>query len=486
MEEKELTKSNKIKIIVLTALVFLVAIAGISYAYFTIQITGNDTASSMRLTTANMSLVYKDIEIRSGENVTPPWSSTPKTITVYNNGNTTAYYNIIWRDLYNEIINNELVISGTCTSDVQGNTCSNISETVIPTATTLSHNIAIKRGIEIEPGETHTYTVTVTFIDTGSNQNYNQNKEFYGTINIGEGSAPATLSLQTDTGTSGLSAGDTVRATQTGIDNQDFYVLSTDASQTVLLAKYNLLVGDILDYDSTNDESSLNKTLASSDAGYGLQNSTAKGYISGSIVQFIGVVPFSGTNYWDDSVCQYTGTSWGCTGTEGLKSEYANSGNPVGKTGTYVSPYPYVYNSSMSNIAPLLDYTEGYGLAQNNGYTIAYYVEEYINRLGINGTGRLLTYEEEQSLASSNNGIVFNGTSYWLGSAYHRRYVWNVTSDGSVGRINFAYGSNFGVRPVIVVNTSDIVTGELINVQPGNINIRPGAEIGIQPGDLQG
>ncbi len=454
MEEKELTKSNKIKIIVLTALVFLVAIAGISYAYFTIQITGNDTASSMRLTTANMSLVYTDIEIRSGENVTPPWSSTPKTITVYNNGNTTAYYNIIWRDLYNEIINNELVISATCTSDVQGNTCSDISETVIPTAATLSHNIGIKRGIEIEPGETHTYTVTVTFIDTGSNQNYNQNKEFYGTINIGEGSAPATASLQTDQGTTGLDRGDTVRLSKTGMENQDFYVVSTDSSETVLLAKYNLYVGDILDYNGS--AYSLNKTLTSSDTGYGLQNSTANGYISGSNVQYIGVVPFSGTNYWDDSVCQYTGTSYGCTGTEGLKSEYANSGNPVGKTGAYASPKPYVYNSSVSNIAPSLDYTEGYGLAQNNGYTIAYYVEEYINRLGIDGTGRILTYEEEQSLKSSNNSVVFNGSSYWLGSAGDDDTVWYVDSGDYLSYHRFAGGDNNGVRPVIIVSTSDI------------------------------
>ncbi len=486
MEQNELTKSNKIKIIVLTALVFLVAIAGISYAYFTIQITGNDTASSMRLTTANMSLVYTDIEIRSGENVTPPWSSTPKTITVYNNGNTTAYYNIIWRDLYNEIINNELVISATCSSS--SGSCSNISETVIPTETTLAHNIAIKNNIEIEPGETHTYTVTVTFIDTGSNQNYNQNKEFYGTINIGEGVEPATISLKTDQGTIGtldrgdvitMSATRVVQGQEVTISGEDFYVVSTNATETVLLAKYNLYVGDILDYNGS--AYSLNKTLTSSDTGYGLQNITAKGYISGSNVQYIGVVPFSGTNYWDDSVCQYTGTSWGCTGTSDLKSEYATGGASYSGT-----PYPIVYRSSMSNIAPSSNYDNGYGLAQNNGYTIAYYVEEYVNRLGINGTGRLLTYEEEQSLASSNNGIVFNGTSYWLGSANSNGGVWSVFSDGSVIFDIFAYGGDFGVRPVIVVNTSDIVTGELINVQPGNINIRPGAEIGIQPGDLQG
>ena len=63
MEENEISKSNKIKIIVITALIFLVSIAGITYAYFTIQVTGNDTASSMRVTTASLNLIYNDVQI---------------------------------------------------------------------------------------------------------------------------------------------------------------------------------------------------------------------------------------------------------------------------------------------------------------------------------------------------------------------------------------------------------------------------------------
>ncbi len=446
MEQNELNKSNKIKIIVLTALIFLVAIAGISYAYFTIQIVGNETASSMRLTTANLSLVYNDVQIVSGENVIPRWSQT-KTLTVYNDGNQTVYYNIIWRDLYNEITNNELVISATCSSS--SGSCNDISETVIPTETTEAHNIKVKNNIEIPVGVTHTYTVTVTFKETGSNQNYNQNKEFYGTLNIAEGSASATLSLQTDTGTTGLSTGDTVRATKSGIDNQDFYVVSTNASETVLLAKYNLLVGDIIDVSGSGKSQtfSLNKTLGPSDSGYGLQSSTAKGLVEGNS-QYIGVVPFSGTNYWDD-------------GNGNLVSPYnANGASYSG------SPYPYVYNSNMSNTSPSIDnYEEGFGLAQNNGYTIAYYVEEYINTLGINGIGRLLTVEEVLNLGctigksgncDSAPAWFKNNSTFWLGSAYDDVGLWIVDSDGNLNGGNGFGGGFHGVRPVIIVSTSNI------------------------------
>ena len=483
-ETNEVSKSNKIKIIVITALIFLVSIAGISYAYFTIQITGNDTASSMRLRTANMSLVYNDVQIVSGEYAEPGWTQT-KTLTVTNNGNVDARYNIVWRDLYNEVTNNELVISATCSST--SGTCPAISETVVPTETTLAHNIRVKSNIEIPVGVTHTYTLTALFKETGSNQNYNQDKEFYGTLNIAEGSAPATLSLQTDTGTTGLSTGDTVRATQTGIDNQDFYVVSTDASETVLLAKYNLLVGDVFDVDAEYNYT-LNKTMNSNNTvGYGLQSSSAKGFVDGD-TQYIGVAPFSGTNYWHDynaSSVSNDNDKYNSNTLEYIPKKFkmniqeVTSGGPVGPTGdiysrygTYENGANNIYDVAYSTTAPSINYEDF--IANENDYSIAYYVEEYINTLGINGTGRLLTFEEAVNLGCNSGGncastdiyeIGVTGTAptwvysstYWLGSADDDSYVWIVDSVGELyDSSSFDTVNYIGVRPVIVVSTSDI------------------------------
>ena len=433
MDNEELSKRNKLKIIVVTTLIFLVAIAGISYAYFSIQIVGNDTASSMRLTTANMSLVYTDIEIRSGENVIPGWSSQSKTITVYNDGNTTAYYNIIWRDLLNEIINNELVISGSCTSDVSGNTCSNISETVIPTATTLSHNIAIKNNIEIEVGETHTYTVTVLFKETGSNQNYNQNKEFYGTINISEGlGALKRAGTDSTTGLPVVKMGSeefydiTNAINYTNLINSNGNIYNYASDKSILLAKYNLLVGRTY-ANSTYTE------IASSTTGYGLQSSDAKGYVDSS-TPAVGVVPFSGSSdsngYWYD------------TTTSTIKTQYGTSYNA---SNIYDTTYNTAPNWSVA-------FTNNAG---NANYSIAYYVEEYMNTLGIEGTGRLLTYTEANAMTQAQRT---NGARFWLGSAYSSNLVWYVNSAGGLSGSgsDFAVGSRYGVRPVIVISTSDI------------------------------
>ena len=242
---------------------------------------------------------------------------------------------------------------------------------------------------------------------------------------------------------------------EVAIDTEHFYVISSDETNTVLLAKYNLLVGDVYNKNGSNWE--FTKTLTTSDVGYGLQSETAKGYYNGA-TDYTGVVAFSGKGYWDNANCVSNGSgSTNCPGTSGLKSEYANSANAAGKTGTYSTPYPYVYNSSMSSVAPEYGiYSNPYRAATDNGYTIAYYVEGYVNRLKSLGapnniTGRLLTYEEANSLSSTIKG----NWSYWFGSANIRSSVRNV-SGGSVSSDAFWNDSYRGVRPVIVVSTSEI------------------------------
>ena len=426
MEENEISKSNKIKIIVVTALIFLVSIAGISYAYFTIQITGNDTASSMRLRTANMQLVYNDVQIISGEYATPGWTDT-KTLTVTNTGNVEAKYNIIWRDLINEVTKGELVISATCSAS--SGSCSAISETAVPTYTTETHNVGVTLGISIAPGVTHTYTLTATFKETGSNQNYNQNKYFNGTLNIEEYS----LKRNGTDSTTGLPV---VR-----LGSEEFYDLTNvidydslintygniynyASDKSILLAKYNLYVGRTYANSAYTE-------ISTSAGGYGLQSIDAKGYVDLSTPR-VGVVPFSGSSttngYWHD------------TTTSTIKTQYGTSYDASNIYDTTYNTTPN-YSVAFSNNAG------------NANYSIAYYVEEYINRLGIEGTGRSLTYTEANAMTSTQRT---NGACYWLGSAGSSGSVRDVNGDGYLGNYGFHIAYRTGVRPVIVVNTSDI------------------------------
>ena len=228
-----------------------------------------------------------------------------------------------------------------------------------------------------------------------------------------------------------ITPGDVVRIGET----EEFYVVSSDATKTVLVAKYNLLVGY-----SYNESTNYERTYISpSTPGYGLQSVDAIGYDGSS---YYSTLAFSSINYWDDG-----GT---------LLSPYnANGASYDG------NPKPFVYNSSLTT-APNFE-NDGF---KTSGYSIAYYVEQYKAKLIEMGapstiTGRLLSYEEAdsaQSIEDNGTSIIFDGRqSYWLGSASDYNYVWSVLSD----RSNFLYNSNyydgrFGVRPVIEIPTSEI------------------------------
>ena len=175
-------KDDKKYIYVVAVLLLVVVALGISYAWFSAIITGNDTAKNNRVVTGDLELTYTDTNEISLNNVIPGDSFT-KEISVKNTGTLDVKYNLVWQSLTNTITNNELVIEATCkrlnSSGTVDGTCESISQTPVSSNT-------IKKKISIEPNITHEYTVKVTFIDTGEPQNYNKNKSFNGKLGIEE------------------------------------------------------------------------------------------------------------------------------------------------------------------------------------------------------------------------------------------------------------------------------------------------------------
>ena len=169
--------------------VFLLTM-GLTYAYFSLTVGGNDVAETINVSATKLELKYTDGKEVKATDIEPGWTIT-KTITVVNTGNEEAYYTLGWQKLYNEIQKNELVIRSTCTSSgVTGGSCDNTDNVVVPQTTEVSagSNKVIypyKEATAILPGETHTYTITIEFINyTDKHQNYNQGKKFYGVLGI--------------------------------------------------------------------------------------------------------------------------------------------------------------------------------------------------------------------------------------------------------------------------------------------------------------
>ena len=204
-------------------------------------------------------------------------------------------------------------------------------------------------------------------------------------------------------------------------DTEEFYVVSSNSTDTVLFAKYNLLVGNIVGKNSSSF--SVTGTIPESTEGYGLLSSEATGYVPDAD-SFKGTVTFSSNSYWEDKVGgDYPGSY---------------SGNP----------YPYVYDSNST----IYSYISG-----ENGYVAK------LKSMGApaNISGRLLTYEEADSLREiKDNGtsIIFDRkSSYWLGSTRGNSTMWVVSANDS----DFSYSSydtevGDGIRPVIVISTSEI------------------------------
>ena len=178
-------KDNKIIFGTLIVLLLLLTV-GLSYAYFSTAVKGNDNAKDVVVEAGTLKLTYTDGPAINAQYIKPGWSTT-KEVSVKNNGTLDAYYNVIWQSLTNTITNNELVLSATCqrlnaSGTVEG-TCESISQAPISDMTTA-------KKISIESSITHKYTFTILFKETNSDQNYNQGKEFNGVLGIEEYKAP--------------------------------------------------------------------------------------------------------------------------------------------------------------------------------------------------------------------------------------------------------------------------------------------------------
>ena len=184
-----------------------------------------------------------------------------------------------------------------------------------------------------------------------------------------------------------------------------------------MLSKWNLKLGNIYTNWTKTGEYSIN------DIGYGLQSENAKGYVYGELSN--GTVTFSESNYW------YDGSN--------LKSKYGSAW----------------YTNNI--------YDTDYSDASGTNYSVAYYVENYKNKLETYGLtvqeARLLTYSESLDAQCSSNscsqGFITN-TSFWLGSAKDDTIVLAIDTEGDFRHYSYSHSVHFGVRPVIVISKSEI------------------------------
>ena len=161
-------------------LIFMfILVTGLTYAFFSQTITGNDVAETINVTTTELKLNFTDgkyIELKEAM----PGDSITKTFSVENTGTEIGYYKINWQEFNNKINDDELQVEFTCKSykgSTESGTCSNLTREA-------AYNRDLKSNIEIASGIRHEYTLKLTFMDTNQNQNDNQGKSFSGVLRV--------------------------------------------------------------------------------------------------------------------------------------------------------------------------------------------------------------------------------------------------------------------------------------------------------------
>ena len=169
-------------IAIIGAIVLLVlAVVGLSYAFFSAFIKNGETDPSIEGTGANLSLVYTDGKsVITSSNIMPGWSAT-KTFTVTNNGEADTHYKLNISNITNEFVEGGLTFS---IASADGGT-SVPEQAVGTTERTLTNAIAIAQG------KTHTYTVTAKYINLDKDQTPDLGKSFSYTIGIEASTIPA-------------------------------------------------------------------------------------------------------------------------------------------------------------------------------------------------------------------------------------------------------------------------------------------------------
>ena len=193
------------------------------------------------------------------------------------------------------------------------------------------------------------------------------------------------------------------------IGTEEFYVISNDRTNVVLLAHYNLNVGSW-----TNPEGQI-----------GIQNSKANGLDSGSTGLPYGFVPIN-ESYWEGHV-----------------------GDGLDYPGIYCWEHSYPVGTKCAYV---FDSHSG-----GQGYIDSY--KEYLSSFGVKiKEARLMKVEEAYALGcgkdywecDSSVPAFVTETTYCLGSARTISMLWRIERNG---RFNFSndYRSYCGLRPIIVI-----------------------------------
>lgn len=215
------------------------------------------------------------------------------------------------------------------------------------------------------------------------------------------------------------------------LKDECFEVVGYRNNKVIMMAKYNLYVGDIY-YPSTNKYISISKD----EKGYGLQSKYAKGKADGE-ARYIGVTKFSDNKYWLNA-------------DGSIKSDYVSESLIMGDK-EIPSNYYVVDNNSPIN--EILNNYQKYLIDNNNKQTLKVKLFDYETFVYMFNNAYTMDYD---NLEKSFEEVLLKQMSSWTGIVDESGKIIYFSPNGFQG---VEPNTNlFGVRPVIVIDRDDLET----------------------------
>lgn len=171
-------EKSEIIVFVFILIFIFIGTVGFSYGYFRNKALyqDNDTDS----TSAKLKLTYEDDnEIIYKDNFVSS-ETIIKTFYIENAGNEQTYYDLIWKEFDNKVVDDDLLISADCdsmTSDnIMSGTCSDIYEMPLTDS-------KLKEKVIISPGIKHKYTIKISLRNLDIKQ-HDEARTFKGVLDI--------------------------------------------------------------------------------------------------------------------------------------------------------------------------------------------------------------------------------------------------------------------------------------------------------------
>jgi hypothetical protein len=232
-------KEKKILITLSGLLLFVLMIIGFSYAYYSANIIGNETSTTITGTASTLSLSFTDgTDKIVGSNIAPGWSAS-KTFTVANTGTGLANYKLRVYDVSNPLVSGGITITYTSTNDG-----ASLSNYALGTTEQL-----ISQTIPINSGVSQVYTLTVNYINLDADQSSDLGKAFSFKIGIIADNTSAIAKVGT--------ASDSIKALAgltSGIGGLKTIAHAATGNQTYATTDYRYYGSNPNNYVTFNDE----------------------------------------------------------------------------------------------------------------------------------------------------------------------------------------------------------------------------------------